>query len=213
MGGVVPVTPELHAYIVEHSMPLDEVARDLVEETNRLGDIAGMLTEPDQAAVLTILTRLIGARRAIEIGTFTGFSALAITRGMPEDGSLLCLDSSEEWTSIGRKYWERAGVADRIELRLGDGHATLAGLPAEPTYDLAFVDADKVGYIDYYEQLLPRVRANGVLLFDNTLAGGRVIGNEPAEDRLAFNAHVAADDRVDVVLLGISDGLTLIRKR
>jgi caffeoyl-CoA O-methyltransferase len=122
---------------------------------------------------------------------------------------------SDEWTSIGRRYWERAGVADKIELRIGDAHKSAGELDGE--FDLAFVDADKPGYIEYFEHLVPRIRPNGLLLFDNTLAGGRVVGehdeDEDPVDRKEFNAHIAKDDRVDVVMLGIGDGLTLVRKR
>ncbi len=213
MGNQVLVTDELHDYMVAHGMPLDEIATELVAETQQLGDVSVMLTTADQAALLTTLTRLISARRAVEIGTFTGFSALAISRGLPDDGQLICLDASEEWTSIGRKYWERAGVAGRIELRIGDGHALAAEL--DGSFDLAFVDADKPGYIDYFERLMPLMRTNGLMLFDNTLAGGRVVGqheHDPVE-RKEFNAHIAKDDRVDVVILGIGDGLTLVRKK
>ncbi len=213
MGNQVLVTDELHDYMVAHGMPLDEIATELVAETQQLGDVSVMLTTADQAALLTTLTKLISARRAVEIGTFTGFSALAISRGLPDDGQLICLDASEEWTSIGRKYWERAGVGDRIELRIGDGHALAAEL--DGSFDLAFVDADKPGYIDYFERLVPLMRSNGLMLFDNTLAGGRVVGqhsHDPVE-RKEFNAHIAKDDRVDVVMLGIGDGLTLVRKK
>jgi caffeoyl-CoA O-methyltransferase len=213
MGNQVLVTDELHDYMVEHGMPLDEIAADLVAETQQLGDVSVMLTTADQAALLTTLTRLISARRAVEIGTFTGFSALAIARGLPDDGQLICLDASEEWTSIGRRYWERAGVAAKIELRIGDGHELVAAL--DGSFDLAFVDADKPGYIDYFERLVPLIRPNGLMLFDNTLAGGRVVGqhaHDPVE-RKEFNAHIAKDDRVDVVILGIGDGLTLVRKK
>lgn len=215
MGDQVLVTSELHDYMVDHGMPLDTIARDLVEETRALGRVSEMLTTADQAALLTVLTRLVSARRAVEIGTFTGFSALAIARGLPDDGSLICLDVSEEWTSIARRYWDRAGVADKIELRIGDAHASAAELPIEPQFDLAFVDADKPGYLDYFEQLLPRIRTNGLLLFDNTLAGGRVVGQHDQDpvERKEFNDHLAKDERVDVVILGIGDGLTLARKR
>jgi caffeoyl-CoA O-methyltransferase len=215
MGDQVLVTSELHDYMVDHGMPLDAVARALVEETRALGGVAEMLTTADQAALLTMLTRLVSARLAVEIGTFTGFSALAIARGLPDDGRLICLDVSEEWTSIGRRYWEKAGVADKIDLRIGDAHASAAALPVGEPLDLAFVDAEKPGYIDYFEQLVPRMRPNGLLLFDNTLAGGRVVGvheHDPV-DRKEFNAHIAKDERVDVVILGIGDGLTLVRKR
>jgi caffeoyl-CoA O-methyltransferase len=213
MGNQVLVTDELHDYMVAHGMPLDEIARDLVEETHKLGGVSVMLTTADQAALLTTLTRLVSARRAVEIGTFTGFSALAISRGLPDDGELICLDVSDEWTSIGRRYWERAGVADKIDLRIGDAHESAAKL--EGQFDLAFVDAEKPGYIDYFEQLVPRIRTNGLLLFDNTLAGGRVVGQHEQDpvDRKEFNAHIAKDERVDVVILGIGDGLTLVRKR
>jgi caffeoyl-CoA O-methyltransferase len=215
MGNQVLVTSELHDYMVDHGMPLDAVARALVEETRALGGVSEMLTTADQAALLTMLTRLVSARLAVEIGTFTGFSALAIARGLPDDGRLICLDVSAEWTSIGRRYWEKAGVADKIELRIGDAHASAAALPVGEPLDLAFVDAEKPGYIDYFEQLVPRIRPNGLLLFDNTLAGGRVVGvheHDPV-DRKEFNAHIAKDERVDVVILGIGDGLTLVRKR
>jgi caffeoyl-CoA O-methyltransferase len=215
MGNQVLVTSELHEYMVDHGMPLDAVARGLVAETRALGGVSEMLTTADQAALLTMLTRLVSARRAVEIGTFTGFSALAIARGLPDDGRLICLDISEEWTSIGRRYWEKAGVADKIELRIGDAHVSAAALPVGEPLDLAFVDAEKPGYIDYFEQLVPRMRPNGLLLFDNTLAGGRVVGiheHDPV-DRKEFNAHIAKDERVDVVILGIGDGLTLVRKR
>ncbi len=213
MGNQVQVTDQLHDYMVAHGMPLDEIATELVAETQKLGSAAVMLTTAGQAALLTTLTRLISAKRAVEIGTFTGFSALAIARGLADGGQLICLDVSDEWTSIGRPYWERAGVADKIELRIGDAHQSAAELDGE--FDLAFVDADKPGYIEYFEHLVPRIRPNGLLLFDNTLAGGRVVGlhDEDPVDRKEFNAHVAADDRVDVVMLGIGDGLTLVRKR
>jgi caffeoyl-CoA O-methyltransferase len=211
MGHQVPVTEELHDYMVAHGMPLDEIATELVAETQALGDAAGMLTTADQAALLTTLTRLVSARRAVEIGTFTGFSALAISRGLPDDGELICLDVSDEWTSIGRRYWERAGVADKIDLRIGDAHESAKKLDGE--FDLAFIDADKDWYIQYFEDVLPLIRPNGLMMFDNTLAGGRVVNADGPADRKEFNAHVAKDDRVDVVMVGIGDGLTLVRKK
>jgi caffeoyl-CoA O-methyltransferase len=211
---ITSISPELHTYMVEHSTRLDDVALRLREETEALGGVAEMLTSPSQSALLTILTRITGVRNAVEIGTFTGFSALAIARGLADGGRLTCLDSSEEWTAIARKYWGEAGVEDRIELRIGDGHESVRQLPADDEIDLVFLDADKSGYVDYYEQLLPRLRQNGIILVDNTLADGRVVGQP---DRVPpvkeFNDHVAADDRVDVVVIPIGDGLTLIRKR
>jgi caffeoyl-CoA O-methyltransferase len=166
---------------------------------------------------MTLFTRVLGARSVIEVGTFTGYSALCIARGLPVDGRLLCCDVSEEWTSVGRKHWEQAGVADRIELKIAPAVETLRALPAEETIDLAFVDADKPNYGAYYDELLPRLRPNGVILVDNVLWGGNVIEDDPDDaNRVAiraFNDQVAADDRVDAVMLPLGDGLTLLRKR
>jgi len=172
---------------------------------------------PGREAFLTLLTRLIGARSTVEVGTFTGYSSLCIARGLPSDGRLLCCDVSEEWTAIARRAWEQAGVADRIELRIGPGADTLRSLPKDETIDLAFVDADKPGYPVYYEELLARLRPNGVILVDNVLWDGRVIQADATDDNTvaikAFNDMVAADDRVEAVMLPIADGLTLCRKK
>ena len=211
------LSPEIHAYIVDHGSPPDEVLRDLAEETARLGPISMMQVAPEQGAFMTLLTRAIGARRAVEVGTFTGYSALCIARGLPDDGQLLACDVSDEWTSIGRRYWERAGVAKKIDLRLGPAVETLRSLPPEPVFDLAFIDADKPSYPAYYEEILRRLRPNGLILVDNVLWMGRVV--DPAVDDeqtraiRAFNDLVAADRRVDCVMLPVSDGLTLLRKR
>jgi caffeoyl-CoA O-methyltransferase len=210
------LSPAVHEYLVAHGTPPDAVQRRLIEETAGLGRIAGMQIAPEQGAFMTILTRAIGAKRAVEVGTFTGYSALAIARGLPADGHLLCCDVSEEWTSIGRRYWEEAGVAARIELRLGPAVDTLAALPDDAVIDLAFIDADKPNYANYYAALLPRLRPNGLILVDNVLWGGRIVdadGDENTKALQAFNDQVAADDRVDVVMLPVSDGLTIVRKR
>ena len=205
----------LHAYVVGHSTPLDAVQSELVETTARLGDVAGMQTGPDQVVLLTLLTRAIGARSAIEVGTFTGASALAIAKGLADGGRLVCCDVSEEWTNIARDAWAAAGVADRIDLRIGPATETLAALPADPV-DLAYVDANKDGYIDYFEAIVPRLRPGGLLLVDNTLWSGRVA--DPSADDAnsvairAFNDHVVADDRVDAVIVSIGDGLTVCVK-
>ncbi len=214
----VPVSDELHDYLIAHGTPPDEIAQDLMDETaTKLPDEAGMQVAPDQGAFLTILTRLLNVRLAVEIGTFTGYSALSIARGMSDGGKLICCDVNDEWTSIGRRYWERAGVADRIEVRLGDARDTLRAMPEEATIDLTFIDADKVGYLTYWELLVPRMRPGGVLLVDNVFQHGQVI--EPAVISAnvrairEFNGRVIADDRVDVVMLPIADGLTLARRR
>jgi caffeoyl-CoA O-methyltransferase len=210
------LAPPIHDYLVAHGTPPDGLQRRLIEETAGLGPIAGMQIAPEQGAFMTVLTRAIGARRAVEVGTFTGYSALAIARGLPDDGHLLCCDVSEEWTAIGRRYWDEAGVGARIELRLGPAVETLASLPADEAIDLAFIDADKPNYPNYFEALLPRLRPNGLILVDNVLWGGRIVDDSDDENTKAlqaFNDLVAADDRVDAVMLPISDGLTILRKR
>ncbi|MEV1332765.1 O-methyltransferase [Micromonospora costi] len=212
----IPLTDELHAYLVGHGSPPDEVVRDLAEETRSLLPAqASMQVAPEQAAFLTFLTRLIGARQAVEVGTFTGLSSLAIARGLPDGGRLTCFDISEEYTGIARRYWARAGVDDRIELRIGPAGDTLRKLPHERYLDLAFIDADKTGYPIYWAELVPRMRPGGVIAVDNVLRGGRVIAPQSADDRAiaAFNDEVLADVRVDAVMLPVADGLTLARVR
>jgi len=213
------LSPELYRYLVEYGTLPDGLLDELTAETRAaFPELAGMQIGPEQAAFMTILTRLLGARFAVEVGTFTGTSALAVARGLAEGGRLLCCDVSEEYTAVARKYWARAGVADRIELVLAPAVQTLRALPAEPTIDLAFIDADKEGYVDYWTEIVPRVRPNGVILVDNTLSHGRVIDpsthdNPRVQSILRFNEHARADSRVDLVLLPIGDGLTLARKR
>ena len=207
----------VHEYLVRHGTPPDPVLRDLAEETLRLGQISMMQIAPEQGAFMTLLARAIGAGRAVEVGTFTGYSALCIARGLPDDGSLLACDVSEEWTAVARRHWERAGVAKKIELRIGPGLETLRSLPVEPRFDLGFIDADKSSYPHYYEEILRRLRPGGLILVDNVLWFGRVA--DPADQDpqtraiRAFNDAVAADPRVDCVMLPVSDGLTLLRKR
>ncbi|MGK5738332.1 O-methyltransferase [Micromonospora sp. URMC 103] len=212
----IPLTEELHAYLVGHGSPPDEIVRDLATETRAvLPDQATMQVAPEQAAFLTFLTRLLGTRQAVEVGTFTGLSSLAIARGLAEGGRLTCFDISDEYTGIARRYWARAGVADRIELRLGPAGDTLRELPHERYLDFAFIDADKTGYPIYWAELVPRMRPGGVIAVDNVLRGGRVIAPQSAEDRAiaAFNDEVLADVRVDAVMLPIADGLTLAHVR
>jgi caffeoyl-CoA O-methyltransferase len=213
------LTQELSDYVRASTEPPDDVVTDLVAETAELG--ARGAAPPtfqialEQGAFMQLLTHALGVRRAVEIGTFTGLSALCVARGLSDGGSLLCLDRSGEWTDIARRYWERAGVADRIELRLGDAHDTLRDVPAEPVFDLAFVDADKAGYADYVEQLHPRMRDGGLVLLDNTLRHGNVLAPQSDDDRalVALNAALVADPRWETVLLPVADGLTLLRKR
>jgi len=210
------LTPEVHAYVVAHGTPPDAAQQALIEETAQLPN-AGMQISPEQGAFMTLLVRALGVRNAVEVGTFTGYSAIAIARGLPDDGHLLCCDVSEEWTTIARRAWEAAGVADKIDLELAPALDTLRALPAEEHLDLAFVDADKPAYAAYYEELLPRLKPNGVILVDNTLWSGAVVDDTADDENTvalrAFNAMVAADDRVEVALLTLGDGLTVIRKR
>ena len=172
---------------------------------------------PEQGAFMTLLAKLTGARDALEVGTFTGYSAICIARGLAADGRLLCCDVSAEWTAVARKYWDRAGLADRIELRLGPGAETLAGLPAGTSFDYAFIDADKTGYVRYWDLIVPMIRPGGIILVDNTLSHGRVVNLTVQDDNVQgirrFNGHARADARVELVLLPVGDGLTLARKR
>jgi len=206
----------LHAYLIEHGTPPDGVLRELAEATSsKMGGLAGMQIAPEQGAFMTLLGRLVGARQAIEVGTFTGYSALCLARGLPEDGKLICCDISEEFTNVGRPYWEKAGVADRIDLRIGPAADTLRALPEERVFDLAFIDADKPSYAVYLEELLKRIRPNGVILVDNVLWGGSVVDDERQDENTtairAFNDLALEDPRVEGVMLPISDGLTLLR--
>lgn len=211
------LTQPMYEYLVAHSAPPDDVLRDLAEETAALGPVSMMQVAVEQGAFLTMLARLMGARRAVEIGTFTGYSSICIARGLADGGRLLCCDVSEEWTAIARRYWTRAGLDDRIELRLGPGLDTLRALPREPAIDLVFIDADKPGYRDYYEELLPRVRPNGLFVFDNVLWSGAVADPAVQDDSTralrALADHVRQDARVDEVMLAVADGLLLARKR
>jgi len=211
------LTPQIERYVVDHSAPLDDVQRELIEETQALGFIAIMQIAPEQGVFMEQFARAIGARRVIEVGTFTGFSSLCLARAVGPQGSVLCCDLSEEWTTIGRRYWKRAGVADRIDLRIGPAADTLAALPPDPVYDLGFIDADKVGYRRYYEEILARLRPNGVIFVDNVLWVGTVVDpdttGEDVEAIRDFNDFVIRDPRVEVAMLTLGDGLSMIRKK
>jgi caffeoyl-CoA O-methyltransferase len=194
----------------------DGVLKALRAETAALGEVAEMQIGPDQGAFLTILTAAIGVRTAIEVGTFTGYSSICIARGLRPGGRLLCLDASREWTDIARRYWARAKVDGKIELRLGPAIENLKKLPASQRFDLAFIDAHKPEYDDYYELVLPRMKKNGIILFDNMLWGGRLGRKGPIQhpngraiDRL--NRKLARDKRVESVLLSIGDGVRMCR--
>ncbi len=207
----------LYEYVTAHSAPPEEILLDLAQETRRrFGPSAEMQIGPEQGAFMTLLAEFTGARDAVEIGTFTGYSSICVARGLRPDGRLLCCDISAEWTSVARKYWERAGLTDRIELRLGPAAETLAALPDGTSFDFAFIDADKPGYVAYWDLIVPMIRPGGVILVDNTLYHGRVVDPASQDDNVRgirqFNDHALADPRVKLVLVPIGDGVTLARK-
>ena len=212
------IDPDVADYAIEHSSAPDDLQRRLMAETSeKLGSRAGMQISPDEGVFLEILTRVSGARHAVEVGTFTGYSALCIARALPPDGTLLCCDTSEEWTSIGRRYWAEAGVDSKVDLRIGPALETLRALPADARIDLAFIDADKSNYATYYEEVLARMPPGGLVVVDNTIWSGKVLAPETGDrDTVAlaaFNRALAVDDRVDVVLLTFRDGVTMARRR
>ncbi len=211
------MTEPLYDYLVQHGNNADPLLAELAKETETLGPISMMQIAPEQGTLMALLARAIGARSAVEIGTFTGYSSLSVARALGPEGRLLCCDISEEWTSIARRYWAKAGVADRIELRLGPATETLAALPANHQFDFAFVDADKVSYRAYYDALLPRMRPNGLVIFDNVLWQGQVLDRStPSDDTRALQAlndFIATDSRVQAVMINVSDGLTIVRKK
>ena len=218
MDKYTAITPELYEYLLAHrSDHADPVLRALADETATLGPISMMQASPEQGSFMTLLARAIGARSAVEIGTFTGYSALCIARGLADEGKLLCCDLNEEWTAIGRDHWNRAGVGHKIEVRLGPALDTLRALPRTVQFDFAFIDADKTGYRDYYEEILPRLRPSGLVLFDNVLWNGSVVSAETTDESTRalreLNDFLADDPRVEAVMLPISDGLTIARKR
>ncbi len=213
----IGLSADVQEYLVAHGAGLDPIARELIDVTAGLGPLSRMQIAPEQAAFMTMLTRLLDVRFAVEVGTFTGFSALSIARGLPPGGRLLCCDVSDEWVGIGQPFWEKAGVADRIEVVIAPASETLAALPDDPPIDLAFIDADKRSYKIYYEEILRRLSPKGLILVDNVLWGGRVadpvadVDQDPDTAHIReFNAAVVADPRTAQVMLPIADGLTLI---
>lgn len=211
-----PLTPELYTYVLAHNPALDSAQRALVDITHTAlpGEAVKQIAE-EQGPLLAFLVRLTRARHIVEVGTFTGLSALSMAQALPADGTLITLDISEEWTAYAREAWAKAGVADRIDLRIAPALDSLRAMPAEPHIDLAFIDANKDGYIDYWEEIVPRLRPGGLVVVDNVLFAGQV--TDPAVGSMAasvdaFNEHAAADARMDCVMLTVADGLTLARR-
>ena len=205
--------PNVAGYLAAHTTPPDDGEQRLIDETQRLS-AAGMQIGHPQARFMAMVTRLLRPRLVVEIGTFTGYSSLVVAKALPDDGRLIACDVSEEWTATARRYWAEAGVADRIDLRIGPAAATLAAFDGDTVVDMAFIDADKPGYIGYFEQLVPMLGPRGVILVDNVLWDGQVVDpDDQSRDTVAlraFNDHVLADDRVEVALLPIGDGLSMI---
>jgi O-methyltransferase len=219
VGRAISMTDTLYKYLVEHSLRDHPVLRELREETAKLPK-AVMQVGADQGQFLALLARLVGARRCLEIGVFTGYSSLAVAMALPEDGTILALDVSEEWTSIARRYWKKAGVDHKIDLRLGPAMNTLdtlISLRDLGRFDMVFIDADKTSYLGYYERCIELVRQGGLIVVDNTLWSGRVA--DPANNDAdtvalrAFNEALHRDERIDLALLPVGDGVTLARKR
>ncbi|MFF2325845.1 MULTISPECIES: O-methyltransferase [unclassified Streptomyces] len=219
MAGQVELDERLLDYVRSVSLRDDEILRDLVAETAFMPSLNAMVTMPEEGQLLAMLVGLTGATRVLEIGTFTGYSTLCMARALPPGGRITTCDISERWTKVARKYWERAGVADRIELRLGDGAESMAGLLAEhgpETFDLVFIDADKTSYARYYEEALTHLRPGGLAVLDNTLYFGRVAdpeaGDPDTEAIRELNASLLVDSRVELSMLVMADGITLVRK-
>jgi caffeoyl-CoA O-methyltransferase len=212
----ISLTPELHRYAVEHSSFRDGVVPEVEAAAKEMGDLSEMQIGGDQAALMTVLVAATGAKRALEVGTFLGYGALAIARGLPEDGQLVCCELDEGYAERAREHLRKAGLEGKVEIRVGPALDTLRAMAESEQFDFAFIDAAKTEYADYFEETLPRMRRDGLIMLDNTLSGGRVLDPGDSESATAMaelNDRLARDERVDVALLGVADGITLARKR
>ncbi len=217
MAKITSLTQDLYRFMLRNRTAEEQLLGELRRETEqRIGRLAGMMISEEQGLLLRILVAAIGARRVVEVGTFTGYSAACMAAALPADGSLVCCDVSQEWTSIGVPYWRRGGLSDRIDLRIAPALDTLQELPSQPPVDFAFVDADKDNYVAYFEALLPKLRPNGLLAFDNVMWHNWMMdaANQDAETIgiREFNDHILGDPRIETVMLHVGDGVTLIRK-
>lgn len=209
----------LYGYMVAQANQ-DDVLRRIHDEAQAMGDLAEMQVSPDQGALIGLLCRLVGAREALEIGTFTGYSAICIARALAPGGRLIACELSEEFAEIASRNFEAAGVADRIEIRIGPAADTVSAIPEREAFDFAFIDADKQTYPTYYDLVVPRVRSGGLIVIDNVFYGGRIISGREDPARMdsieairATNDRVRDDDRVDAAMVAVADGLILARKR
>jgi caffeoyl-CoA O-methyltransferase len=209
------LTDELHDYMVDHGARQDEVLARIAADTEAMGSISRMQIAADQGAFLTLLCKATGVSEALELGTFTGYSAICIARGLAPGGRLIACELSEEYAEIAAANFADAGVADRIEIRIGRAADTLRALPEREAFDFAFIDADKVSYPEYYELVLARMRPGGLIVVDNVLAGGSIVAPDGEQSRATaeLNDLIATDERVDIAMVGIADGLTLALKR
>ncbi|MFL6113845.1 MAG: O-methyltransferase [Catenulispora sp.] len=212
----IVLNARLDGYIRAHAEPRLPAQAELEAKTTALGEVAEMQIPHEQGVLLTMLVRILQARTVVEIGTFTGYAALAMALGLPEGGKVITLDRSTEWLEVATRAWQDAGVEKSIEFRLGLALDSLRAMPAKPEIDLVFIDADKTGYRDYWEEVVPRVRPGGLILADNVLYYGEVVADDASENGRAireFNEHVRADNRTESVMLPIADGLTIARRR
>ena len=218
-SSTLQLNEKVYDYLLGHSLRESAVCQQLREETKTM-KMGMMQVSPEQGQFMSLLVELIGVRKAVEVGTFTGYSALRVAQALPEDGTLVCCDVSEEWTAVGKKYWEQAGVSDRINLKIGPAVDTLQAMRdagEENTFDFGFIDADKLNYQSYYEHVLALLRTGGLLLIDNVLWGGSVANpdktDEDTEAIRTLNTFLHGDDRVSLSMLPVGDGLTLALKR
>ncbi|MET0134380.1 MAG: O-methyltransferase [Kibdelosporangium sp.] len=219
----LPMSPVMREYVIRSGTPLDPVMTSLVDETHKVSTMPIMLVPEEQAVLMSMLTKMLGATTVLDVGTFTGCSALAFARGVPPTGRVITCDVSDKYLDVARRHWKWAGVADRIDFRLGLAQETLEALAAGNTrIDIAFLDADKNNYGRYFDLVVPLIRSGGLLLVDNALLNGYVLDpalappgivQDGATALRAFNARLAADDRFETVMLPISDGLTIARKK
>ncbi len=209
------VQEEVERYAAEHTTPVDPLFDRLAAETRERFEAPQMMVGLLEGRFLQFLVRLTGAKNVLELGTFTGWSSISMASGLPPDGRVITCDVEEDTTEVARRYAQEAGVADRIDYRIGPGLETLASL--DGPFDLVFIDADKVNYVNYYEAVLPKLADDGVIIADNVLWSGSVVEENPEREDApvikAFNDHVLADERVECVMLTVRDGMTLIRKK